>query len=274
MRQVFSSARLENVEAVAAMLREAGVEVQITGGRSYKGNRRTTLSYADDEAQRPAVWVVKSEDNIRARELLRESGLVDSTRPGDGPRLSYRSEFDDTPTRTPAERRMFRIKIGLLLVIATVIGMALYRGAQTPPVPNLASGPFDGRRAATLVPVAQAVLASELASVNTPVACLAVDGADAPAGVRDALRPRDGLTVVPASHCERIADEDSGSVHPNSKQLATIVDVTNFRPTAADAGTIEFHAYHHRMSGRYKTLEVRRVDGRWRVTRTLRHVAS
>ena len=276
MRQVFSSARLENVERVAELLREAGVEVRITDGRSYKGGRRSTVSYGEKgrDASRPAVWVVKSEDRIRAREILRDTGLIESTRPGEGPTLSFRSDFDDAPTKTPAQRRMTRIKFALIGGIAIVIGMALYRTATTPPVQDLATPPF-GKRAAVLIPVAQAVLARELPEVvATPVVCLAVDGVDAPPGVRDALRPREGLTVVPASHCERIADEDAGSVHPNSKQPATIVDVSNFRPSAPDTGTVEYSAYHHRMLARYKTLEVRRIDGRWQVVRTLKHVSS
>lgn len=276
MRQVFSSLRLENVERVAELLRDAGIEVQITDGRSYKGNRRSAPSYssADRASTRPAVWVVKSEDRVRARELLRENGLIESTRPTDGTRPAFRSEFEDSPTRTPAQKRAFRIKLALIGGIVVVAAMGFYRTATTPPVQDLAAPPFD-RRAPVLIPVAQAVLAKELPGVvATPVACLAVDGADAPPGVRDALRPPDRLTIVPVSHCQRIADEDTGSVHPQSKQPATIVEVSNFRPTAPDAGTVEYSAYHHRMLARYKTLEVKRIDGRWQVLRTVRHVSS
>lgn len=276
MRQVFSSPRLENVERVAELLREAGIEVRITDGRSYKGNRRSAPSYSDRDgnAARPAVWVVRSDDRIRAREILRENGLLESTRPGDAARPTFRSAFDDAPGRTPAQARTFRIKLALIGGIVLVAAMGFYRTATTPPVQDLASPPF-GKRAPVLVPVAQAVLAKELADVvATPVACLAVDGADALPAVRDALRPPERLTIVPASHCRRIADEDTGSVHPNSKQPATIVEVSNFRPTAPDAGTVEYSAYHHRMLARYKTLEVRRVDGRWQVVRTVRHVSS
>lgn len=277
MRQVFTSARLENAEAVAALLREADIEVRITNGRSYKGNRRRTASYGSDAADQgpsPAVWVVRSEDQARARALLREAGLIDSTRPGDRPTLSFRSEFEHAPARTTAQRRMFRIKLGLIVLLVVAAGMTLFRAAQPPQVPNLASPPFDGRVAPTLVPVAQAVFASQLADVDTPVACVAVDGDDAPPGVRDGLRPRDGQTIVPASHCQRVADEDSGSVHPPSGAPATIIEVSAFRPTAPDAGTVEYSAYHHRMWARYKTLEVRRVDGRWQVVRTVKHVAT
>lgn len=277
MRQVFSSARLENVERVADMLREAGIEVRITDGRSYKGGRRGVQSYSEKgrDSARPAVWVVKSDDRIRARDILRAAGLIESTtRPGDGPRLSFRSDFDDAPGRTPAQRRMTRIKFALIGGIVIVAAVGFYRTSTMPPVAALAAPPF-GARQPVLVPVAQAVFNSQLQDVvATPVACLAVDGADAPIGVRDALRPPERLMIVPVSHCQRIADEDIGSLHPNSRQPATIVEVGNFRPTAPDAGTVEYSAYHHRMLARYKTLEVRRIDGRWQVVRTLRHVAS
>lgn len=274
MRQVFSSARLENVEAVADMLREAGIEVRISNDRSYKGRRRRVIGYGDQRSERPAVWVVRSEDQARARQMLRDAGLFESTRPGEGLRPAFRSAFDDDGGRTPVQRRMLRIKLGLIALIAVVMGLALYRTATTPQYPNLAAGPFDGRREPVLVPVAQAVFARELPRVDTPYACLAVDNADAPQAVLDAMRPPKPLRLVRASHCRRVADEDTGSVHPASGEPATIVEVTNFRPTAPDAGTVEYSAYHHRMWAQYKTFEVRRVDGQWQVTRMLKHVSA
>lgn len=85
MRQIFTSQRLENVETVAQLLREAGIEVRISDGRSYKGNRRRTFSYRPEanSAPQPAVWVTRSEDQPRARELVRTYGLTDirTTRP-------------------------------------------------------------------------------------------------------------------------------------------------------------------------------------------------
>lgn len=272
MRQVFSSARLENVERVAALLRDAGIEVRITDGRSYKGGRRGTISYRDQgDATRPAVWIVRSDDSAKAREILREAGLLDSTRPSDA-KLTFRSDFGDAATRTPAQRRATKIKFALLAGIVIVTVMAFVRTGRTPAPPQLAAGPFDGRVAATLPAIAQAVFQHELPDVDTPVACLSVDRRDAPREVRDVLRPRPGLTIVPASHCTRIADEDTGSVHPPSKQKATFMEVAAFRPSASDAGTIEYTAYHHRMWAKYETLEVRRVDGRWRVTKRLKLV--
>ena len=75
MRQVFTSQRLENVEGVAELLRAEGIEVRIANGRSYKGNRRGTFKYsAPATGAQPAVWVIRSEDQPRARAMLREAG--------------------------------------------------------------------------------------------------------------------------------------------------------------------------------------------------------
>ena len=83
MRQVFTSPRLENVERVAAMLQQHGVITRITNGRTFKGNLRGSFSYRESANKNPppAVWVVRSEDQPKARELLREAGLLDSGRP-------------------------------------------------------------------------------------------------------------------------------------------------------------------------------------------------
>ncbi|WP_133477468.1 DUF2007 domain-containing protein [Cognatilysobacter segetis] len=285
MRQVFSSARLENVERVADMLREAGIEVRITDGRSYKGARRTTVSYRDTgDTARPAVWIVHSEDATRAREILREAGLIDSTRPG-AAKLTVRSEFGDDAARTPAQKRATRIKVALLIGIVIVIAFEFMHAARKPavapvaavapkaPVAQPATGPFDGRVAATPAALAQAVLQKEIAGVDTPVACIAVDGRDPPAAVLAAVRAPAGVVPVPASQCQRIADEDRGSVHRATGRKATMIDVEHFRPSSPDAGTIEYNAYHHRMWAKYKTLDVRRSGGQWQVARTVKVVA-
>lgn len=129
MRQVFSSPRLENVERVAKLLSDAGIDARITHGRSYKGNHRAWFSYRDHTRSEPipAVWIVKSEDQPQARAILRDAGLLDSTRVQTGYALPMFSSQDAEPVRDPAARRAFRIKLGLLLAIAVVIAMALLR---------------------------------------------------------------------------------------------------------------------------------------------------
>lgn len=276
MRQVFSSPRIENVEAVAKLLSDEGIEVRISDGRSYKGNRRGTFSYTDENAKRPAVWVVQSEDQVRARELLRGAGLLDSTRPGESSFLTpaFRSE-EERYGKTSAQKRAWRIKVGLMLGIAVILGLAMVhslRQAATP-APELAMPPFDGRVVPTLGGVAIAVLNTEIPNSVMPVMCLSVDGRNPLPDVMRGVGSQDHL-LVPANHCVRNADVETGSTHGTSGQDAEILEVTAFRPSAPDAGTVEFSAYHHRMWARYKTFEVRRIDGQWKVVKTLRHVST
>jgi len=127
---MFSSTRMENVEGVAQLLRDDGIEVRITHGRSYKGGLRGNFSYRESEqgGPKPAVWVVKSEDQARAREILRNAGLIDTTRKpaGDYVAPAFREELV-TVAPPSVQRRAFRIKLALLLAIGAIVMMALLR---------------------------------------------------------------------------------------------------------------------------------------------------
>ncbi|MCF7221093.1 hypothetical protein [Marilutibacter chinensis] len=302
MRQVFSSQRLENVEGVARLLEDAGIEVRITDGRSYRGNRRGTFSYRDGDVPKPAVWVVKSDDQVRAREILREAGLIDSTRHRDSFVASFRSDDAQVAQADARRRRISRIKYSLLVVLLIAAGamtMSMIRNrpqapstASTPaaspaPAPDATDAtsirpqtpepPFDGTPQPTLPAVAEAVFAHELPQARLDIACLSIDGRDAPAPLIESLQaslPADSaLKLVSASACMRNAEETEGSTHIASGRPALMFDVSYFRPSAADAGEVDFSAYHHRMFANYRTLEVRRADGRWQVTRVLRNIA-
>jgi hypothetical protein len=126
MRQMFTSPRLVNVEGVAKLFDDNGIENKITQGRTYKGVSRREFSFRETEKTKedqPAVWVLKPDDYKRARELLIEAGLVDANT-----RDSYLPDsfqFKESPKADPAAR-LFRIKIALLVVLAAMSGwMAL-----------------------------------------------------------------------------------------------------------------------------------------------------
>ncbi len=118
MRQVFTSARLETVEGVARLLEQDGVEVRIRNGRSYHGPRRRPFSFREsrDAAAWPTLWVVRPQDQPRARQLLREAGLLDSTREPLPP-LPERQRAAD-----PGQRAL-RWRLALLVVL--VLGALL-----------------------------------------------------------------------------------------------------------------------------------------------------
>lgn len=126
MRQIFSSQRVETVEGVAELLRGHDIEVRVTDGRTYHTRRRGQFSYLDQgKGQRfPTVWIVRAEDQPRARDILREARLLETTR-RDHPTAEF--AFREAGEAAPTARRSWawRIRIGLLVVIA---GVALFVG--------------------------------------------------------------------------------------------------------------------------------------------------
>lgn len=137
MRQIFSSQRVETVEGVAELLRSHDIQVKVTNGRSYKTRRRGQFSYTDlgNADAYPAVWVVRADDQPRAREILRDARLLDTTR-RDHPTAEFAFR-DDVQESTGGRGWAWRIRIALLVVIAgvaLVIGLR-HRGAPAPAAP-------------------------------------------------------------------------------------------------------------------------------------------
>ncbi|WP_369350158.1 DUF2007 domain-containing protein [Stenotrophomonas sp. JAG2] len=134
MRQIFNSQRVETVEGVAQLLRDAGIEVRITNGRSYHSKRGSQFSYLDKEkaTTHPTLWVVHADDQPRAREILRDARLLETTR-RDHPTAQF--AFRDEVAQNDAPRNWaWRIRIGLLLVIAAVAMVVVMRHRGAPAV--------------------------------------------------------------------------------------------------------------------------------------------
>lgn len=143
MRKIFSSQRVENAEGVAQMLRDAGIEVRISNGRSYHSRRRGQFSYTErqNDEKLPTVWVVRADDQARAREILRDARLLDTTR-RDHPVAEY--AFRTFPARDTGRSWAWRIRIALLLVIAGLVMLAVLRHHQAPaPAPTAAPAPVQ-----------------------------------------------------------------------------------------------------------------------------------
>jgi hypothetical protein len=139
------------------MLRADGIEVRITNDRSYRGQRRSHFSYRVDEeapAPKPAVWIINADEQPRARQLLREAGLLDSSRDGASSYLPL-SALDDPASSAQEKKakRKVRIRLGLLVVILVAIGFTIF-GTRTPSpaVPAVATPKPAPPRPADIIP--------------------------------------------------------------------------------------------------------------------------
>lgn len=119
MRQIYTSPRMENVERVVALMAEHGIQTSITNRRTYQGADWKRFSYTakGDRDAWPQVSVVRSEDQTRARQVLRDAGLEPATRFADELAAS-RSAGDPRPHR----RASMHVK---LVVLALIVGVAL-----------------------------------------------------------------------------------------------------------------------------------------------------
>lgn len=284
MRQVFTSPRLENVERVAELLKEHGVDARITNGRSYRGNRRGNFSYRDtaNGGPQPAVWVVKSEDQPKARELLREIGLLDSGRsPTSYLPTPEEDRLGNGGAADAAKRRAFRIRAALLVGIAFALGMGLLAWRKPAPVASTtaparapASAPADAGTpdaapdtsvvadatyvVATPSALAAMLIAAELRAQSAATLCVSVDGAD----------PTDTLLA-------QMSAADRGRIRAAASCAAdaATVAVSEYRTDGSGVGTVRVEIVDTGDDGRRRTqtrtLEVQRDDVLWKVKRVV-----
>lgn len=279
MRQMFTSPRLENVERVAQLLNEAGIQTKISNGRSYKGSHRGGFSYRESERSggQPAVWVIVSEDQPRAREILRDAGLLDTTRAPQAAPVAPIFRAPDVRTPAAAQKRVLALKMGFLVAIVMILGLVMIqvvpdsaRTERTSTTATTTSTPAAVAVTPTPEALALLILNSESSMRAPAVLCAAVDGKDAAPGVLAQLQ-RPSRKVVAASQCVRVANAASGSYQRGTGSRAYFIEVSGFRQSA-DTAQIRFNAFHNLKSATSKTLEVRKVGGEWEIVRVLRRV--
>lgn len=199
MRKVFSSPRLENVEEVAELLRAEGIEVRISDGRSYRGNRRSNFSYRESEQSgpQPAVWILNADDQPRGRQLLRDAGLLESTRAGESSYLPLSSLHEAKNAAARKSSARTKMRIGLLVLIVVVSALIWYskRGAPTTPAikrpvaiapaavqhapPTIVSQQAEDLeiyRADVPSALAKLLIEDEIKTAKPALACIAIDG--------------------------------------------------------------------------------------------------
>jgi hypothetical protein len=286
MRKIFTSPRLENVERVAEMLKENGVDARITNGRSYKGAVRGHFTYRDHarSEQQPTVWIVKPDDQPKARELMRAAGLLDS---GRSPTSYLATETligaRDADIENATKQRVLMMKMALLIGIAFAIGIGLLAwrkpapsttpavalpgatiAGKAPPAPATISDSFGAAyRADVPSALAAMLLQAELSAHEATAVCLSVDGADAPERI---------LSQLQAAERARIRSQAACTAAKDAKDVVSVA-VREYRTDGSGTGTVQVEIADRDKDGKprvdTRTLEVKRDGLQWEVKRVV-----
>ena len=120
MRQIYSSPRQANIDRVVELMAEHGIQTSVSNRRAYQGAdwKRFSYSAKGDRDSWPQVWVIRSDDQTRARQVLREAGLEPATRFAD--ELAAARGAGDTSRHKQASTR---VKLIVFALIAGVIAL-------------------------------------------------------------------------------------------------------------------------------------------------------
>ncbi len=272
MRQVFASDRLETVEGVVRLLKDNGIDAIVRNGRGYRGNRRQNFSYRQSASNLPEAWVLNNDDKTRARQLLFDAKLIDSTRDRDS-YLAGTQRRDDERQRKGGRAMTLRlVALGLLTVGAGIFFMTR---TQSPldRADTALQGTIDAAKSRP-IPLSLQISALQqgIDLGAMPALCLSVDG-QRPVNDLMARLQGNGKRIVPFNHCERKTDPQTGSQLTDGTP-AEFIEVGNFRARSATDGVIDINTYHHQQWAHYRTYRVELVNGRWVVRQLTRHVAA
>jgi hypothetical protein len=269
MRKVFSSARIENAEAVARMLEAEGIEVRIEHGSTFRRAIRGNFSYraGADNGPKPTVWVIRSEDQPRARQMLRDAGLLDAatTVPNTFLPDTLLSSRDVRGDQL-AKRRSARFRYGLLIIIAVFTAAIVFKPRPDGPPPGTrpaatVAAPIDpsldqidtAPRAIFMIAVPPALAAAvarlEAEQRGVDKACLGIESRDPPEDILAIARAA-GLELLPRSAC------DGESLR---------VEVFLWRTDGSGSGQVSWSVGEGRGEGRTRSATAQRVDDDWHV---------
>lgn len=123
MRQIYTSPRLENVDRVVALLQEHGIATSVTDRKPYGGGQWKRFSYRDSGSTEPwpKVWVVDPNDQVRAREVMREAGLDPGSRRADEFAAAAAAPAAPRPVALSVANRVRLVALGLVCLGALLL---------------------------------------------------------------------------------------------------------------------------------------------------------
>ena len=126
MRQIYTSPRYENVQRVVALLDENRIATTVRNRQDWQGCQCKRFSYTQRSASETwgQVWVVDSNDQTRAREILREAGLEPATRFAD--ELAAARTPGDPQRHKANSVRMRMILLGLIAGVILLIAASQF----------------------------------------------------------------------------------------------------------------------------------------------------
>jgi hypothetical protein len=125
MRQIYTSPRQENIDAVVALMAEHGIEATVANRSNYNRPTWQRFSYTqrqDDRETWAQVWIARAEDYTKARALLREIGIEPVIRHGD----ELAAARNPSPT-TQRQRLVARARRIVLLAVLAAFAMVVLR---------------------------------------------------------------------------------------------------------------------------------------------------
>lgn len=128
MRQIYTSPRPENIDRVAALLTEHGIECTIENRSNWNKRSYERFSYSQRKENRDRweqVWISRADDYTRARALLRELGIEPVIRHGE--ELALARNPNPEMRRRSVANRVRRIVL-VAVAGAFVIVMLRYLG--------------------------------------------------------------------------------------------------------------------------------------------------
>lgn len=117
MRQIYTSPRQQNIDAVVALMAENGIETTVTNRSNYNRANWKRFSYTerqDTSHNWPQVWITSPDDFTQARAVLRNIGIE--------PAIRHADELAAARNPTPVNKRQHTVARVRRIVLLAVLG--------------------------------------------------------------------------------------------------------------------------------------------------------